>query len=88
MYKLKKTDWQAGLGIIMAIGLVSGLANSIHYDLLLAPFGATSIIAFAAPKSEFAAPRNIIGGYVLTVLVGVGIALTLWGITGGHMHSV
>lgn len=77
MYKLKKTDWQAGLGIIMAIGLVSGLANSIHYDLLLAPFGATSIIAFAAPKSEFAAPRNIIGGYVLTVLVGVGIALTL-----------
>lgn len=77
MYKLQKADWQAAFGIVLAIGCVSGLADSMHYDLLLAPFGATSVIAFAAYQSNFAAPRNIIGGYVVTSLIGVGTALLL-----------
>lgn len=76
-HKLEKSDFQAAFGIMLGIGMVSGLSSSVEYNFLLAPLGATSVIAFLAYDSEFAAPRNIVGGYCATSVVGVGTALFL-----------
>lgn len=62
----------AGLG---ATGCISALALlSQHHPgalWLMAPFGATMVIMFALPNSPLAHPRNIIGGHLLTSLVGL-----------------
>ncbi len=68
---IKKDDILSAIGIFCGIGLVSYVARSIDNNLLLAPFGATSIIAFLTPDSEFAQPRNIILGYCITSSVGL-----------------
>ncbi len=39
--------------------------------LLMAPFGATSVLIFGAPDSPLAQPRNVIGGNVLGALVSL-----------------
>lgn len=38
---------------------------------LMAPFGATCVILFAAPKSPLAQPRNVIAGHLITALIGL-----------------
>nr|WP_269117714.1 HPP family protein [Vibrio cincinnatiensis] len=38
---------------------------------LMAPFGATCVILFAAPTSPLAQPRNVIGGHLITASVGL-----------------
>ncbi len=44
---------------------------------IMAPFGATCVILFAAPQSPLAQPRNVIVGHLLTA--GVGLAM-LYGV--------
>lgn len=44
---------------------------------LLAPFGATGVIAFLTHDSEFAAPKNIFCGYLITSVIGVAVAFLL-----------
>lgn len=66
-----KDDIEAAVGIFLGIGMVALVSKSIDDNLLLAPFGATSIIAFLKYDSEFAQPRNIILGYLITSTVGV-----------------
>jgi len=39
----------------------------------MAPFGATSVLIFAAPESPLAQPRNVIGGNFLAALVSLTI---------------
>lgn len=74
---ITKKDLQAAFGVFISIGAVSAVSISVEHSILLAPFGATSVIAFLTHSSEFAAPRNIIGGYVVTSIAGVGIAFFL-----------
>ncbi|ABE53841.1 HPP [Shewanella denitrificans OS217] len=38
---------------------------------LMAPFGATCVILFAAPTSPLAQPRNVIGGHFIAASVGI-----------------
>ncbi|GGP67201.1 hypothetical protein GCM10009347_35820 [Shewanella algicola] len=38
---------------------------------LMAPFGATCVILFAAPTSPLAQPRNVIGGHFIAASVGL-----------------
>lgn len=68
---IRKEDIEAAVGIFLGIGMVALVSKSIDDNLLLAPFGATSIIAFLKYDSEFAQPRNIILGYFITSVVGV-----------------
>ncbi|MDN3612058.1 HPP family protein [Vibrio ostreicida] len=45
-----------------------------HYSgvpWLMAPFGATCVILFAAPTSPLAQPRNVIGGHFITASIGL-----------------
>ncbi|BFM16657.1 hypothetical protein R50073_28400 [Maricurvus nonylphenolicus] len=59
-------------------GVGAGLASALLLDwqtmnlgLLIAPFGATCVLLFAAPQSPFSRKRNVIGGYLLCGLSGL-----------------
>lgn len=63
------------LGAFIGISLVA----CIHYGFLgrsglvflIAPFGASAVLVYGAPRSPLAQPRNLIGGHVFSALVGV-----------------
>jgi len=55
---------------IAAPTLYLGLPTSAGL-FLIGSFGATAVLLYAAPHSEFAQPRNVIGGHVLSAFVGV-----------------
>ncbi|NQX60687.1 HPP family protein [Paenibacillus qinlingensis] len=68
-----------GIGGFLAILLCSLLGDLASVSLLMAPFGASCVIAFALPQSPLAQPRSLIGGHVLSTLVGL-CALTAFGV--------
>ncbi|MCZ8523515.1 HPP family protein [Paenibacillus caseinilyticus] len=39
--------------------------------LLMAPFGASCVLAFALPESPLAQPRSIVGGHLLSTAIGL-----------------
>lgn len=61
----------AGLGGALAIGLLALLARGSGAALLIAPFGASSVLLFALPESPLARPRNVIGGHFISAFVGL-----------------
>lgn len=68
----------AALGAALGIG-VTGWAAALfgghHMVLLLAaPIGASAVLVFAVPASPLAQPRPVIGGCVVSTLVGFGVA--------------
>jgi CBS-domain-containing membrane protein len=63
-------SWSS-LGSFVAIGWIAYVSSITGYTFLIPPFGATCYIVFSIPDSAFAQPRNIIGGHVLAVLVGL-----------------
>ncbi|MDQ1911820.1 HPP family protein [Paenibacillus sp. GD4] len=69
-----------GLGGFLTIYLVSWLGELSELSLLMAPFGASCVLAFALPESPLAQPRNLVGGHVLSTAVG----LTLLSAFGSH----
>jgi CBS-domain-containing membrane protein len=68
----------AGLGGALAIGVLALCARVAVTPLIIAPFGASCVLLFAVPASPLAQPRNVIGGHILSSLVGLG-ALALLG---------
>ena len=67
----------SGLGGLLAIASVALLTHTMNSPFLMAPFGATCVLAFGVPNSPLAQPRNIIGGHILSTLVGIGCLLLL-----------
>lgn len=76
--------WQralwAGGGSCLAILLLQALGQGLHHPLLLAPFGASCVLLFLAPQSEFARPRNMLVAYGLATAIGFA---ALW-LAGGQ----
>ncbi len=68
----------SGLGGMLTIWLLAQLAETLEKALLIAPFGASSVLLFALPHSPLARPRNVIGGHLLSSLVGLTV-LTIVG---------
>lgn len=60
-----------GFGGFLAIWLALGIGEATRLTLIMAPFGATCVLAFALPDSPLAQPRNIVGGHVLSTLIGL-----------------
>jgi CBS-domain-containing membrane protein len=50
------------------------LADSLF---LVGSFGATGVLVYGIPNSPYSQPRNIIGGHILSAIVGVSCALLL-----------
>ncbi|AWK86882.1 HPP family protein [Azospirillum thermophilum] len=62
----------AGIGAVTMVSMLSKL------PLLVAPLGATCVLIFAAADSPLAQPRSVLGGYLISAVIGV-LALTVVG---------
>jgi CBS-domain-containing membrane protein len=67
-------SWLGGLLAITALGLISSWS---HYPLVVAPFGASTVLLFGHPTSPLAQPRNIILGNTVAAAVSVLCVATL-----------
>lgn len=64
---------------IVATGLLCGVlaGTGAAHPLLVAPMGASAVLLFAVPASPLAQPWSIMGGNVLSALVGIAVALAV-----------
>lgn len=46
--------------------------------ILIASFGASAVLIFGAIKSPLAQPRNLVGGHILSALIGVACYKMFW----------
>lgn len=74
---LEKIIW-SWLGSFIGILAVAYLAkysifDSQSYLFLTGAFGATAVLIYGAPMAEFSQPRNLIGGHLLSAIIGVSI---------------
>lgn len=63
------------LGSIIGIG-ICGYISSEYFEprdltLIIGSFGASAVLVYGAVRSPFAQPRNLLGGHVISGLVGV-----------------
>lgn len=65
------------LGGTISIGGLAWLALQSHVPLLMASFGASCVLLFAAHNAPLAQPRNVIGGHLLTAFIGLAALNTL-----------
>lgn len=61
----------ASLGIGICAYLSSRYFEPRDLSLLIGSFGASAVLVYAAIKSPLAQPRNLVGGHVISGLVGV-----------------
>src|SRR5258708_13990918 len=61
------------LGGTLAIGVLGTIGKLTGLPLLIAPFGASSVLLFAAPDSAFAQPRNLVLGHLIASAVGLAV---------------
>jgi CBS-domain-containing membrane protein len=61
-------SWLGGVIAITTLGLISGWS---HYPLVVAPFGASTVLLFGHPDSPLAQPRNIVLGNGLAAVLSV-----------------
>ena len=47
--------------------------SPIDSSFLIGSFGASAVLIYGAPSAEFSQPRNLIGGHVLSAIVGVTV---------------
>lgn len=63
------------LGAVIGIGVCAYL-SSIYFEprdltLIIGSFGASAVLVYGAIKSPLAQPRNLIGGHIISGLIGV-----------------
>lgn len=80
--RVRKTEIASSfLGSLAGMALVGWLhayvADPAARVLLIGSFAASSVLLYAAPKSPLAQPRNLLGGHVLSAIIGVSIRLAL-----------
>ena len=68
------TRWQSFrsfIGGLIAISCLGILSNLSTYSLLIAPFGASTVLLFGAPNSPLAQPRNLVIGNLIGAISAV-----------------
>jgi CBS-domain-containing membrane protein len=74
------------LGSVLGIGLC-GYLSSRYFEpkdlsLIIGSFGASAVLVYGAIKSPLAQPRNMVGGHILSALIGVAcfqlFGTTIW----------
>jgi len=63
------------LGSVLGIGLC-GYLSSRYFEprdltLIIGSFGASAVLVYGAIKSPLAQPRNLVGGHIISALIGV-----------------
>jgi CBS-domain-containing membrane protein len=69
----------AGIGAALAIAALGSLGESSGLAWLVAPFGASCVLLFAAPAAPFSQPPNVLGGHCLAAFLGIALAALLPG---------
>ncbi len=63
------------LGAFTGIGAIALLEaqylNGYGLSLMIGSFGASAVLLYGVPKSPLAQPRNLVGGHIVSALVGV-----------------
>lgn len=62
--------------VAAACGILSiaGVAALSGHELLIGSFGASAVLLYGTPDSPLAQPRSVLGGHVLSALVGCAIS--------------
>ncbi len=60
---------QSLIASVVLLAILS-VEDALDKAAVVAAIGSTAFILFITPHSQFGAPRNVIGGYVLSVLAG------------------
>ncbi len=72
-----KEHFWSFVGAFIGIGLIalfqSDILSKSENVFLIGSFGASSVLVYGAIQSPLAQPRNLIGGHVISALVGVTI---------------
>lgn len=66
------------LGSVIGIYLVAKMGQWFHDGLMdslffVGSFGASAVLIYGAPHVEYAQPRNLIGGHIISAIVGVSV---------------
>ena len=70
----------AGLGGAIAIGVMELFSFAAHYPLAVIPFATSIVLVIGSPDVEPAQPRALIGGHLISALVGLAVLK----LTGPH----
>lgn len=74
------------LGAFLGIGLLAWLGERFfaghELTLVIGSFGASAVLLYGTPRSPLAQPRNLVGGHVVSALVGVLCWQLLHGMPG------
>jgi len=65
----------AGILGRFAVSSFSGGGGDWLHPLLVAPIGASAVLVFAVPASPLAQPRAVLGGNIVSALVGITVAM-------------
>lgn len=72
----KKIVWSwvgSFVGILLITSIASWHGPSIDVTYIVGSFGASAVLVYGAPLAEFSQPRNLIGGQLISALVGVTV---------------
>lgn len=65
------------IGAFVGIGLIAliqtGILTQIENTFLIGSFGASSVLIYGAIQSPLAQPRNLIGGHLVSAIIGVTV---------------
>ncbi|RHX86536.1 HPP family protein [Leptospira stimsonii] len=59
------------IGGLIGISCIALLSKTLNYPLIMAPFGASCVLLFGVPDSPLSQPRNLIGGHLVSSLIGL-----------------
>ncbi len=68
---------EAGIGATLGMGAIGWLGAISHEPLLIAPFGASSVLLFSVPDSPLSQPANMIGGHILASTIALAMRMVL-----------
>jgi CBS-domain-containing membrane protein len=67
----------AFIGILVVSVTDHFMWQDYNFTLLVASFGASAVLLYGVPESKLSQPRNLIGGQVVSAIVGVCVRLAL-----------
>ncbi len=76
-----KEHFWSFLGSFVGLALIalfhSGIILESDYVFLIGSFGASSVLVYGAIQSPLSQPRNLIGGHIISAIIGVSICKLL-----------
>jgi len=75
--QFSKIIW-SWIGAFFGILFVSIVPDIMHLGMfnslfIVGSFGASAVLIYGAPQSDFAQPRNLIGGHIVSAIIGISI---------------